>query len=503
MLQEFIYDDEGQNSQDNDGLIEARGSEPYEDQGRIESIILTLGNQKSSLKLKHSEKVNYNCSELSQQDSEPSEEGSDQDPRSENSEQDDSDRFDLLSEDETGILIELCYTFVTDLAISPRQYKRLSNENQETFLRFLGLRLNTTGYQVALNKLELERDFKMNALQLKVPQRLDPGTKQVYSSAYKSIKHFLPKRLKIRPGSISATELDRLLCQEYLGIENPDQQQLNGIFSYKNGISKKFVSAITEQGRKLDLIKEIIKTIDSGKATRMYAIKARWQLQRTFAAPGLPFMPIIKKQRGKGGKMYKTNAKAPVTLAEFKLHSKVALQVLKKRCKKMKFYKKLFGKLPDEQPRSKRGKSGHPKDPRSRSKKDVVISKDATEVEQPLKSKPRGRRQKNLQLDENASLPNKEAEKEKPPVKCPKFRAAKKATLTSKVKDAIKSKANKAKPKSKAPKEVGTAKKKRTESILWKQTYKRTRSHNSKKGGRLRSQSLYQAPAPVRSQSFH
>ena len=402
---------------------------------------------------------------------------------------------DMQPEVITKNLLDIAWKFLTSLEIDPAHYAKLSQADKETFCRLLEILLTDTGYQVALRQLETARTFKLTESQLKLDgpcKRDDASVKQVISAAFNHIKRRMKAKKCLKANSMSKMDFERLICLEFLGIANATPAFLDQMISYDLGVSKQFVSAITFRGQRFGLIKEIIKTIESGNAIRMYAVKVREQLERTFAAPGLPFMPIIKK-REKDGFEYRTKPKVPVTLVEFRRHCAKTIETLKKRCKSLKIYDQVFGNLQTEQDRSTAENSNqetHLMDDKSEGSLllDQVISKDAAIEFKVNKTQSRGRRERKILTSGTDALKSKASAKSG--AKVTKSKAAKKESLASKVKEFVKSKANKAKPKSKAPNTESSSKKKRAESIIWKKTYRRVRSHNSKKGGRMRSQSL-------------
>ena len=485
--QEYIIDDLGDDqNQIGEHRIEVEDLGAADDHGQTFDFVTALGHREEQLEFKKQEQVDDQCPEFSLQGSDSLREPSTQAPSSPNPVQCHSD---MQSEDKPKTLLDQCYKFLKSLAIFPDKYAKLSKQDKAAFQRFLNERLSKAGYQVALRQFGSVRNFKMLEFHVRAVDpkvRHDDSDKQVTSAAVNFIKEFVRAKYNLSSGAITKTKLERLVCKEYLGIPNASQALLDQIFGYSIGISKEFISAITYEGN-FGLIKEVIRTIESGDACKMYEVKIREQLQRTLAGSNTPFMPVVK-QRRKDGLKYETKPKVPVTLVEFKLHSEIALKTLKRRCKSLKIYEQVFGKPPAEPARSKTKKCS-PQNPEDSLKKEVATSEDAATIEPPLKSQPRGSKQKMLQAETCAPSPNHEAEKSS--VKVSKSRrAAKKESLASKVKELIKCKANKNnKAKPNTPKAEGD-KTKRTASIVWKKTYRRVRNHNAAKGRRVRSQSL-------------
>lgn len=257
-----------------------------------------------------------------------------------------------------GKILEILFKFLSNFEIEAKEVNALKAINKRILLKAFKLILSKGGYEELKRFLKGPRALKFGNQHLKYQEgdwRLDGRAKLVISAAYRCLTSEFRRVFENRVKGLKIIEIERLFYEVFLGKKNPKAGRLDEVFSVDLGVSKPFISAITLSGTKFSLLKELVRVIDKKEARGYYWNKKMKDLLATSLKNERPFDPVWKLRKQEDGKKkrVKTDAKVPISLAEFDICSNLTIEKIKKHCEALKIKEKVFDQ-PYDQPFSSR-----------------------------------------------------------------------------------------------------------------------------------------------------
>ena len=238
---------------------------------------------------------------------------------------------------------EVLTAFSRDQTVTPFHFKKFETKDQEALKRYFKARLTDANYQklqYCSSSNEKETLVFDQPGDFKEKERDDGALKQVFAAAFSFLKKAFKRHFELQ-NSKNELPLKKKICEVLFKPEKVDvtDELAEKVFSYKAGVTKKYLSAITMNGQNLNLLRRLIDIIESEAATDLYfQKKVVDQLERALAGKkNLPFEMITKQIKVKGKarpEAKETIAKIPVTRVEFRDQCKKAVEKLQEYCKK-------------------------------------------------------------------------------------------------------------------------------------------------------------------------